>query len=97
MPYGVLQEMPGVSEQEYRQVERHLGPDRPPGLLAHVAGPAEGGWRIINIWESEDAFRRFQSERLIRAAGLAAQDEGFDPGKAAGFRSVSVDGAEMPF
>ncbi|MFC4529245.1 hypothetical protein [Sphaerisporangium dianthi] len=97
MPFGVLQEMPGVSEEEYLQVEKHLGPDRPPGLLAHVAGPAEGGWRIINIWESEEAFRRFQSERLIRAAGLAAQDEGFDPGKAAAFRSVTVDGAEMPF
>jgi hypothetical protein len=97
MPFGVLQEMPDVSEEEYRQVERHLGPDRPPGLLAHVAGPAEGGWRIINIWESEEAFRRFQSERLIRAAGLAAQSEGFDPGKAAAFRSMTVDGAEMPF
>ncbi len=38
MPFGVLQEMPGVSEAEYRLVEQHLGPDRPPGLLAHVAG-----------------------------------------------------------
>lgn len=97
MPFGVLQEMPGVSEQEYRQVERHLGPDRPPGLLAHVAGPTENGWRIINVWESEKAFRRFQTERLIRAAGLAAQDDGFDPTKAASFSSVTVDGTEMPF
>ncbi|GGP07526.1 hypothetical protein LDL08_08710 [Nonomuraea glycinis] len=97
MPYGVLQEMPDVSEEEYRQVEKHLGPDRPPGLLAHVAGPVEGGWRIINIWESEEAFRRFQSERLIRAAGLAAQDAAFDPGKAAAFSSVTVEGTEMPF
>ncbi|WP_248964229.1 hypothetical protein [Sphaerisporangium perillae] len=97
MPFGVLQEMPGVGEQEYRQVEKHLGPGRPPGLLAHVAGPTEDGWRIINIWDSEEAFRRFQSERLIRAAGLAAQEDGFDPGKAAGFTSVTVDGTEMPF
>ena len=37
--------MPGVSEDGYRLVERHLGPDRPPGLLAHVAGPVEDGWR----------------------------------------------------
>ncbi|MEV6522478.1 hypothetical protein [Longispora sp. NPDC051575] len=97
MPYGVLQEMPGVDEAEYRMVEKHLGPDRPPGLLAHVAGPVEGGWRIINVWRDEDAFRRFQSERLLRAAGLAAQEDGFDAGKAAGFRSVVVTGAEMPF
>ena len=97
MPYGVVQDMPGVSEQEYRLVEQHLGPDRPPGLLAHVAGPSAEGWRIINIWVDEPAFRRFQSERLMKAAGLAAQDERFDAGKAAGFRSATVDGAELPF
>ena len=66
-------------------------------LVAHVAGPTEDGWRIINIWQDEAAFRRFQSERLVRAAGLAAQEDGFDPTKAANFRSLSVDGAEMPF
>ena len=97
MPFGVVQEMPGVSEAEYRMVEQHLGPDRPPGLLAHVAGPAEGGWRIVNIWQDEQAFRRFQSERLMRAAGLAAQNEGFDASKAASFRSITVTGEEMPF
>lgn len=97
MPFGVLQEMPGVSEAEYRLVEQHLGPDRPPGLLAHVAGPVEGGWRIINVWQDEAAFRRFQSERLVRAAGLAAQADGFDAAKSAGFRAMTVDGAEMPF
>jgi hypothetical protein len=97
MPYGIAQEMPGVSEAEYKLVEQHLGPDRPAGLISHVAGAVEGGWRIISIWQDEAAFRRFQSERLGRAAGLAAQEEGFDPGKAAAFRSVTVSGAELPF
>jgi hypothetical protein len=78
-------------------VEKHLGPDRPPGLLAHVAGPSEEGWRIINIWADEASFRAFQSQRLVRAAGLAAQEDGFDPTKAAKFSSLSVDGDEMPF
>ena len=97
VPFAVMQEMPNVSEDEYRLVEQHLGPDRPQGLLAHVSGPSEVGWRIINVWESEAAFRRFQTERLMKAAGLAAQDERFDASKAAGFRSYTVDGAEMPF
>jgi hypothetical protein len=97
MPYGVLQEMPGVSEKEYLMVERNLGPDRPAGLIAHVSGPSGDGWRVINIWADEAAFRRFQSERLMRAAGLAARQDGFDPAKAAGFWSMTVDGAEMPF
>lgn len=97
MTYGVMQEMPGVSEREYRMVEQHLGPDRPPGLLAHASGPTETGWRIINVWESEAAFRTFVSERLLKAAGLAAAEDGFDASKAAGFSSTTVDGAELPF
>src|SRR5690348_7838509 len=97
MPFGVVQEMPRVSREEYLLVEQHLGPDRPPGLIAHVSGPTDDGWRVVNVWESEEAFRRFQSERLLRAAGLAAQTEGFDPSKAAGFRVLTVTGEEMPF
>ncbi|WP_433498160.1 hypothetical protein ACQP1K_25170 [Sphaerimonospora sp. CA-214678] len=97
MPFGVVQDMPGVSEEDYRMVEKHLGPNRPPGLVAHVAGPTSEGWRVVNIWEDETAFRRFQSERLMRAAGLAAEEEGFPAHLAARFRVLTVDGAEMPF
>ena len=94
--FGVMQDMPGVSESEYRLVEKHLGPDRPAGLIAHVSGPTNDGWRVINVWSSEDDFRRFQSERLMRASGLAAQS-GLDVTKAAGFRVYTVVGEEMPF
>jgi heme-degrading monooxygenase HmoA len=97
IPFGVVQDMPGVTESEYLMVERNLGPDRPPGLLAHVSGPTDEGWRIVNVWQSEEAYRSFVSERLLRAAGLAAAEEGFDPGKAAGFRIETVVGKEMPF
>lgn len=97
MTFGVVQDMPGVSEDEYRRVEKHLGPDRPPGLIAHVSGPSDDGWRIVNVWESAQDYRRFVSERLMRAAGLAAQEDGFDPAKAAGFRVHTVDGDELPF
>jgi hypothetical protein len=94
--FGVVQDMPAVSEAEYHLVEQHLGPDRPAGLVAHVSGPIDGGWRVINVWHSEDDFRRFQSERLLRAAGLAAQ-AGLDPTKAARFTALTVAGDEMPF
>jgi hypothetical protein len=94
--YGVMQDMPAVSEEEYRLVEKHLGPDRPEGLVAHVAGPTPEGWRVVNIWRSEEDFRRFQSERLLRASGIAAQ-AGLDVRKAAGFRVYTVAGDELPF
>jgi hypothetical protein len=98
MPFGVMQDMPGASEAEYRLIEKNLGPDRPPGLIAHVAGRTEQGWRIINIWADAESFHRFRSERLLPAAGRAAQeDDDFDPGKAARFTVMTVDGDEMPF
>ena len=94
--FGVMQDMPGVSESEYRLVEKHLGPDRPAGLLAHVSGPTPDGWRVINVWASADDFQRFRSERLMPASGLAAQS-GLDVAKAAGFRVYTVVGDELPF
>jgi hypothetical protein len=94
--FGVVQEMPAVTAADYKMVEQHLGPDRPAGLISHVSGPVEGGWRIINVWESEADFRRFHSERLLRAAGLAAQ-QGLDATKAARFSALTVTGAELPF
>ncbi|MDH4178062.1 MAG: hypothetical protein OEV72_10800 [Thermoleophilia bacterium] len=39
--------------------------DTPPsGLLLHVAGPVEGGYRYLDLWESEDAWRRFHDDML---------------------------------
>jgi hypothetical protein len=91
-----MQDMPNVTEAEYRLVEQHLGPDRPAGLVAHVSGPTPEGWRVINVWRGADDFRRFQSERLMRASGLAAQ-AGLDPTKAAAFRAYTVLGDELAF
>ncbi|MEU4206139.1 hypothetical protein [Streptomyces sp. NPDC045470] len=30
-----------------------------PGLLSHAAGPADGGWRITDVWESAEAYEAF--------------------------------------
>jgi hypothetical protein len=29
------------------------------GLLAHIAGQGESGFRVVDVWESEEAFKRF--------------------------------------
>jgi hypothetical protein len=34
------------------------------GLLAHIAGQGESGFRVVDVWESEEAFRRF-GEKLM--------------------------------
>jgi hypothetical protein len=47
------------------------------GLLAHIAGEGENGFRVVDVWESEEAFRRF-GETLIpilQELGIEGQPE----------------------
>jgi hypothetical protein len=66
MAIVVTAEVPGgTAEQDDSIVERlDLAGNPPPGSLARVAGPAEGGWRIISVWESREAFEAFRRDRL---------------------------------
>lgn len=73
MAIGVLFEFPGVSAEQYEEVCRNLNngelmttlADWPnEGCLFHVAGPTEGGFRIVDVWESAEAFQRF-GETLV--------------------------------
>jgi len=47
----------------------------PPGRISHAAGPTEEGWRVVDVWESQEAYDTFLHERLSQAlqnAGMAA-------------------------
>jgi len=47
------------------------------GLLVHVAGQGAKGFRVVDVWASEDAFRRF-GEKLIpvlREVGIEGEPE----------------------
>jgi hypothetical protein len=39
--------------------------EQPDGLVLHVAGPTDEGFRIIGVWESAAAWERFRAERLL--------------------------------
>ncbi|MFE2327375.1 hypothetical protein ACFXD5_26215 [Streptomyces sp. NPDC059385] len=45
-------------------------PENPPaGLLAHIASPDErGGWRVVDVWESEADYQRFVEDKIAPAA-----------------------------
>jgi hypothetical protein len=42
------------------------------GVLAHIAGPMPGGWRVIDIWQSRAAFTRIgkKLKPVLRTVGL---------------------------
>ncbi len=54
--------------ETYERLAAALGDAVPDGLIVHVAGPTDSGFRIIEVWESQEAWERFRSERLRPAA-----------------------------
>lgn len=71
--FAVCQDMRGITESDYEKVRAELaGADEAaPGLLSHVAGPVEGGFRIIDTWESREAANAFWTTHLDPAVQRA--------------------------
>lgn len=74
MAVGMLLDTPEGSQGMYEALtEKAFGtlqpPTTPEGLILHTAGPhLDGGWRVFDVWESEDAFWRFFDTQLLPAA-----------------------------
>ncbi len=78
MAVAILVEVPNANSSQYDAVIKEVFPGGTPpgGLLFHVAGPAEGAWRVVDVWESQQAFDSFAQTTLVPAmqrAGIQAQ------------------------
>ncbi len=70
----VIATTPGMDAAAYDRTA-HAGAGLPTGCTAHHAGPVEGGWRVVSIWDSAEQARDFG--RTVLAPALAA--EGLTP------------------
>lgn len=79
-----MHDSPGGTQEQYDQVTARLTDggaltsltDWPGGgILFHAAGPTDDGFRVIDVWESEEAFQRFGE-----VIGPVLQEVGF-PGE----------------
>jgi hypothetical protein len=70
MTYAYVQDLPGATIEGYDEITAQLGDERPAGLVVHLAGPTDDGIRFIDVWETEDDFKRFLAERLIPATSV---------------------------
>ena len=75
---------PGFTRERYEESVRRLAPngalaspaDWPvEGLLAHVAGEGRGGFRVVDVWASEDAFRAFGDHLLPVLSEIGVEGE----------------------
>jgi hypothetical protein len=69
MAVVVVNEMQGGEQSFYEQVTSRVMPNNqlPDGCRDHIAGPMDGGWRVITVWDSDEQFERFRTETLIPA------------------------------
>lgn len=66
MAFGRLVFYPGGTQAQYEAVVDAIGPAHAdaPGRTFLAAGATEGGWEMITVWESKDAFDRWATEHL---------------------------------
>jgi hypothetical protein len=68
MPVAMLLEIEGGTQEQYDQVMEKLQlQGMPEGGIAHIAAPMEGGWRVLDVWETREHFERFYEDRLKAA------------------------------
>jgi hypothetical protein len=69
MAVVIVNEMQGSDQSFYDQVTSTVMPEGrlPDGCKDHIAGPMEGGWRVITVWDSDEQFQQFRSDKLIPA------------------------------
>lgn len=73
MAIGVLLDTPGGTREQYEEINQKAfgdpkGPSEPiEGLIIHTSGATSNGWRIFDVWESQDQFDRFMNETIMPA------------------------------
>ena len=77
MAVGIRIKLAGITQEQFDHVHDQVNPDRTPpkGLLFHASGPIDGGWGIIDFWESRADFDAFASRIVegMAAAGVEPQ------------------------
>lgn len=77
MAYAFVHDI-AASWKQYERVASRLTDPTPDGLILHLAGPTDEGFRIIAVWNSEQAWQLFHAERLqpaVAALGGPARPE----------------------
>lgn len=74
---GIRIKFAGISQEQFDEVNKHVDPksDPPNGLVFHASGPIDGGWGVIDFWDSRADFDAFQDriQKSVKAAAVEMQ------------------------
>jgi quinol monooxygenase YgiN len=67
MAVAVIQEFEATPEN-YEKVSEKIGDATPDGLILHAVSDLGGDrWKLVDVWESAEAFQNFVQNKLIPA------------------------------
>ena len=74
MAFAILAEIPDLTRDQYETVVKKVNEfGSPAGALFHAGGPIEGGYRVIEVWETREAADTFYGSSLLAEAAAASQ------------------------
>jgi heme-degrading monooxygenase HmoA len=67
MPILMKAEVLGQTQEGYREVFNSLAPlyQSAPGFVAHFSHAIEGGWCVMDVWATKEAFQAFFSQHVV--------------------------------
>ena len=80
MAVGIRVKFDGLGAEQFDKLETTLDArgNYPDGLIFHASGPIDGGWGVLDFWESRAQFDSFVADRVgpaAAAAGITAPPE----------------------
>jgi hypothetical protein len=69
MAVGIRLKLDGGTAEQMDRLNAAIDPDGnpPDGIIFHASGPVDGGWGVLDFWESREHFERFAAERIAPA------------------------------
>ncbi len=80
MAVRITIELP-ASIEDYDKVRAADDDELPEGMIVHSAADQGGSVKVVDIWESAEAFAKFAEERLGPAVAKALGEGGPQPGE----------------
>ncbi|MBM2810974.1 MAG: hypothetical protein HW416_1733 [Chloroflexi bacterium] len=69
MAVAIIVEAAGMSASQYDAAIKDAFPNgqTPAAMQLHVSGPIDGGWRAVDVWDSQEAFDAYARGPLASA------------------------------
>ena len=67
MAFVRLALFPHGTAAQYDALASELGVTAPPERLLFAAGPVDGGWQVVQVWQSREALDAFNAASLLPA------------------------------